>query len=250
MIEDRINEAVLLAAGTGSRLRPYTNHTPKCLIGAGGRPLISYLFESLKYAGFEKLTIATGFEEEQIRSWIAGHPEETGDIDIRFVWNEAFATTNNIVSLWKLIPHLKNGFALIESDLIFDVDALVPFREPGKIALDVFNPEIHTGTTVTLKEDGVVGRMFVSTLPETSMPLYKTVNIASISKTDWKYLAAELMKHVQAGETHIYYEQTFATLIDAGKMKLQAVDFSGLWWEEVDRHEDWLRVEEHLSIKA
>ena len=44
-------KAVILAAGQGTRLRPLTDHTPKCLVQVLGRPLLSYSLESLDRVG-------------------------------------------------------------------------------------------------------------------------------------------------------------------------------------------------------
>jgi len=49
--------AMILAAGLGERMRPLTEHTPKPLLKAGGKPLIGWQIERLKRAGFERLVI-------------------------------------------------------------------------------------------------------------------------------------------------------------------------------------------------
>nr|WP_126464068.1 nucleotidyltransferase family protein [Sulfuritortus calidifontis] len=48
---------MILAAGLGERMRPLTEHTPKPLLRAGGKPLIVWQIERLKRAGFERLVI-------------------------------------------------------------------------------------------------------------------------------------------------------------------------------------------------
>lgn len=50
-------KAMILAAGLGERMRPLTEHTPKPLLQAGGKPLIAWQIERLKRAGFERLVI-------------------------------------------------------------------------------------------------------------------------------------------------------------------------------------------------
>jgi MurNAc alpha-1-phosphate uridylyltransferase len=50
-------KAMILAAGLGERMRPLTEHTPKPLLKAGGRPLIEWQIERLKAAGFTELVI-------------------------------------------------------------------------------------------------------------------------------------------------------------------------------------------------
>ncbi|MBS0543166.1 MAG: NTP transferase domain-containing protein, partial [Proteobacteria bacterium] len=48
---------MILAAGRGERMRPLTDHTPKPLLEAGGKPLIVWHIERLREAGFTELVI-------------------------------------------------------------------------------------------------------------------------------------------------------------------------------------------------
>ena len=50
-------KALILAAGRGERLRPLTDHTPKPLLEAGGRPLIEHTILALARAGFGELVV-------------------------------------------------------------------------------------------------------------------------------------------------------------------------------------------------
>jgi MurNAc alpha-1-phosphate uridylyltransferase len=52
--------AIILAAGHGERMRPLTDHTPKPLLPAGGRPLMQYHLENLARAGVREVVINTG----------------------------------------------------------------------------------------------------------------------------------------------------------------------------------------------
>jgi MurNAc alpha-1-phosphate uridylyltransferase len=54
---DKPEKAMILAAGRGERMRPLTDHTPKPLLQAGGKPLIHYHIEALARAGFRQLVI-------------------------------------------------------------------------------------------------------------------------------------------------------------------------------------------------
>jgi choline kinase len=49
---NRITTALLLAAGTGSRLRPLTQNAPKCLTEVGDRPILDRLIHNLRAKGF------------------------------------------------------------------------------------------------------------------------------------------------------------------------------------------------------
>src|SRR3984957_20089174 len=61
---------LLLAAGVGSRLMPYTATTPKCLIMINGRPLLDYWLELLFDAGIERVLINTHYLSEQVDAYV------------------------------------------------------------------------------------------------------------------------------------------------------------------------------------
>lgn len=65
-------KAMILAAGRGERLRPLTDHTPKPLLTAGGRPLIEHLISALVEQGLPDIVINLGHLGEQI-------PKRLGD---------------------------------------------------------------------------------------------------------------------------------------------------------------------------
>ncbi|MFW9901027.1 MAG: nucleotidyltransferase family protein [Candidatus Thorarchaeota archaeon] len=59
-------KAVILCAGLGKRLRPYTDKFQKSMIPIHGKPLLEYIIRGLMYAGFENLIIIVGYRKEQI----------------------------------------------------------------------------------------------------------------------------------------------------------------------------------------
>jgi MurNAc alpha-1-phosphate uridylyltransferase len=59
---------MILAAGRGERIRPLTDHIPKPLLAAGGRPLIEYHLESLRRGGFSRVVINLAHLGGRIRS--------------------------------------------------------------------------------------------------------------------------------------------------------------------------------------
>ena len=88
--------AVILAAGMASRLRPLTNDRPKCLLTVGTRCLLGRTVDSLKAAGITELVVVTGYRVEMIRSFLTDNYK---DMQISFVDNVDYQTTNNIYSL-------------------------------------------------------------------------------------------------------------------------------------------------------
>ena len=61
-------DAVVLAAGEGSRLRPLTERWPKPILPVDGRPVIGTLLRELASAGFERATVVVGHLGEQVRA--------------------------------------------------------------------------------------------------------------------------------------------------------------------------------------
>jgi mannose-1-phosphate guanylyltransferase len=63
--------ALLLAGGLGTRLRPLTDHLPKCLVPVGGRPLLEYWIDRLEEAGVLRARINNHAHAEQVRAYLA-----------------------------------------------------------------------------------------------------------------------------------------------------------------------------------
>lgn len=64
-------KAILLAAGLGTRLRPLTNFTPKCLVPIAGRPLLDIWLERLCMAGVDEFLINTHYLAEKVDDFVA-----------------------------------------------------------------------------------------------------------------------------------------------------------------------------------
>jgi mannose-1-phosphate guanylyltransferase len=65
-------KALLLAAGLGTRLRPITDTTPKCLVRIHGKPLLDYWFDLLFSAGIERALVNTHWLAEEVEKHVAG----------------------------------------------------------------------------------------------------------------------------------------------------------------------------------
>ncbi len=63
-------KSVFLAAGLGTRLRPLTLRTPKCLVQIQGRPLLDYWFDAIAAAGIRDVLINTHYLADQVRSYL------------------------------------------------------------------------------------------------------------------------------------------------------------------------------------
>jgi mannose-1-phosphate guanylyltransferase len=64
-------EVLMFAAGVGRRLRPLTEHTPKCLVEIGGKPLLDYWLDALEAAGLESFRINSHHAADRLRAYIS-----------------------------------------------------------------------------------------------------------------------------------------------------------------------------------
>ena len=71
----KIVKALLLAAGLGSRLRPITNHIPKCLVPIDGKPLLSYWLDALFGAGIDSILINVHYLSDQVTAFVTSRSD-------------------------------------------------------------------------------------------------------------------------------------------------------------------------------
>jgi len=67
-------KAFLLVAGLGTRLRPVTNNTPKCLVPIGNRPLMAYWFDLLEKYNVSEVLINLHHLPEKVRDFVDNYP--------------------------------------------------------------------------------------------------------------------------------------------------------------------------------
>ena len=101
--------AIILAAGMGTRLRPLTNDNPKCLVPVNGIPIVERQLDYLHEAGIKDITLVSGYKAEKLDYLV----EKYG---VKIVFNEKFDTCNNIYSLYKVLDRFGDTW-VIEGDV-------------------------------------------------------------------------------------------------------------------------------------
>ncbi len=243
--EGLITTALLLAAGTGTRLQPLTDDCPKCLTEVRGVPILGRLVSCLIAQGFSRLVVVVGYRDEQIRDYLESH---ASGLTVHFVDCREYATTNNIYSLWRAREHIREPFVLIESDLVFDSHLLGLMRVRDRIAVGRFSSR-SIGTAVAINEFGRVLSFRVGADPCASALGHKTVNVYSLSSETWREVVWRLDRRIAAGKVHDYYEVVFAEMVAEGSLTLQSVHFDEGRWCEIDTLDD-LRVAERIFFDS
>ncbi len=114
----RVQRAVLLAAGFGSRLLPVTVNTPKPLARVNGTRIIDRLIDAVIDAGITEIYVVRGYLAEEFDQLLHKYP------DLHFVDNPLYSSTNNISSAAAACEHFAGAY-VFESDLLLENPCLV-----------------------------------------------------------------------------------------------------------------------------
>jgi MurNAc alpha-1-phosphate uridylyltransferase len=108
--------AMILAAGRGERLRPYTDTCPKPLLDVKGKPLISYHFEALARAGIKQVVVNASWLGEKIEEAMGSGCQ----FGLEIVYSrevEALETAGGIVHA---LEKLDDRFIVVNGDILTD----------------------------------------------------------------------------------------------------------------------------------
>lgn len=132
--------AMILAAGRGERLRPYTDSCPKPLLEINGKPLIFYHLEALALAGISKVVVNLSWLGEQIEARVG----DGGQFGLKVAYShesEALEAAGGIVQALEL---LDDRFLVVNADIYTDYafEKLRPVSAKAHLVM-VDNPDHH-----------------------------------------------------------------------------------------------------------
>jgi histidinol-phosphate/aromatic aminotransferase/cobyric acid decarboxylase-like protein/choline kinase len=239
-------QALILAAGTGSRLGKYTKENTKCMLEVNGNTLIMQALEKLNNVGIKKLILVVGYKKENLIAHVGNRYK---DIKIEYVENPIYDTTNNIYSLYLAKDKLmEDDTILLESDLLFEESILKELLEDGRENLAVVDKyQIWMdGTSVRLDEDdniiGFYGKKDFRF--QDVREYYKTVNIYKFSKDFSQNIYVPFLEaYMKALGVNEYYETVIKVIADLEGTGLKALRLSGQKWYEIDDAQDKANAE-------
>ncbi|MCB9603692.1 MAG: phosphocholine cytidylyltransferase family protein [Sandaracinus sp.] len=239
-------DAVILAAGTGTRLRPLTDDRPKCMVSVLGKPMLEHALGQLEAAGIETTSLVTGYLSEVIEKT---YGDRFGKMALRYLPNPEYATTNNIVSLLLAKDAIVTDTLLLEADLVYDDGMLAELAShPARnVALvDRFAPPMDG--TVIVSADGTNADRMVLKVDQgpdfVREGTWKTVNLYKLSGEDLRELVLpRIDAWVKSGRTQTYYEAVFAELVAEGRWPMAILPTGRFRWAEVDDVQDLAHAE-------
>lgn len=125
---------LILAGGLGTRMRPFTEHTPKCLIPVEGRPFLDIQLELLAKNNVGRVVLSTGYLGHKIEDWLASHSTHGIEVEVCHE-KEQLGTGGALIHALPLLPEeffLSYGDSYLMQPFMPVHDA---FKKSGKLAL-------------------------------------------------------------------------------------------------------------------
>lgn len=134
--------ALLLAAGLGTRLRPITDTVTKCLIPIQGKPLLEWWMELLERHGVRRVLVNIHHLPDQVRAFAATY---SGNIEITLVMEDKLLGSAGTIAANQEFFDGQDQFFILYADNLTNVDltALKKFNQahPAPLTVGLFRPE-------------------------------------------------------------------------------------------------------------
>ena len=229
--ESSVVQAVVMAGGLGSRLRPLTNDIPKPMLPIGSKPLIATIIEQLRNAGINQVNLATHFKHEIISEHF-GNGSNFG-VDINYVNEDKPLGTAGALGL---LGEPDKPILVINGDVLTQVDfkSMIDFHEEhnAQMTIGVRQHDLQVPYGV-VETDSI----FVTGISE--KPIVRNLINAGIY-----LLNPEICNYVPSGQ-HYDMPDLITRLISDNK---RVVTFPVReYWLDIGRIEDYQQAIEELN---
>ncbi len=147
-----MKQAVILAAGEGQRLRPFTVTKPKAMLSIAGKPILQYVVEALAQNGIRQIVIVVGYKREQVFDYM-GDGEQFG-VNIVYITQERQLGTAH--ALAQAQDAVQNEFLVLPGDNLIRAGTIARFvaSQPNAVLVTKIANQARYGVVIT--EDGRV----------------------------------------------------------------------------------------------
>ncbi len=235
---------LVLAAGAGRRLRPYTDTLPKALVPIGdGITVLDGTLRNFAEVGLTDAAVIIGYAGDAVRERQALLEKRYG-VRLHLVDNDKAETWNNAYSLWCARDYLGEGVILANGDTVHPVtveQTLLDARGPQVVlALDTVKNLAEEEMKVAWDADRGLTRITKLMDPSTAYGEYIGVTLIEASA------AIPLTDALQATwerDPDLYYEDGYQELVDRG-VRVDVQPIGAVDWVEIDDHADLARAKE------
>ncbi|NPA15477.1 MAG: phosphocholine cytidylyltransferase family protein [Deferribacteres bacterium] len=228
-------KALLLAAGQGRRLLPYTEEVPKALLAVDeeeGLTIIEYQVKRLKELGVEDIVVVVGYK--------GGRIKEVLKESVVYVENRDYERTNSIYSVFLALPFLDGDVVVMNSDVLFHkriLEALLSSSKDAVITVDSGSVLDEEAMKVVVEGERVVE---VGKNIDPARAYGENVGIVRFSGEAFDVMACCVKKLVGEGCVKEWFPKAFNEFVK--ERPLSYIDIAGLPWIEIDFPGDLLKA--------
>jgi len=223
-----IKEAVILAAGMGTRLSDEIAGKPKGFIVFDRYPIIEESIRKLLKEGIEKIWIITGYQRHNFENLTEKYPG-----NIQTVWNPEFENSGTMYSLYSVREYVKGSFLLLESDIIYEQKALSEIINVPSEECILLSGFTQSGDEVFVETKD--NRLVCMSKDKSQLGDKPSGELVGIVKFSPKLFAC-MQRHAKDHFMHsLFYDYETDALVAAGKeINIDCLVLEDLVWAEID----------------
>ena len=236
---------MVLAAGAGRRLRPYSDQLPKALVRVDGETtILDIALANLASVGLEEVVIVVGYAAEAMRQRKEAL-ERRYRLHLTLVYNDKAEEWNNAYSLWTARDLMTDGVLLVNGDTVHPVsveETLLSARGPTVLlAVDCFKELATEEMKVKVDGRGAVVRITKAMHPAEASGEYIG---ATLVEPEAVPQLVDSLETTWRRDPGLYYEDAYQEMVDRGLDIMTAAIPWGTRWVEVDDQFDLARARE------
>ena len=241
---------LVLAAGAGRRLRPYTDTLPKALVPVGSRDdeattVLDLTLANFAEVGLTEVAVVVGYRKEAVYDRQAGLESRYG-VKLTLIDNDKAEEWNNAYSLWCAREVFQEGVILANGDTVHPVSvehSLLAARGAGKrIILALDTVKSLADEEMKVRVDPARGARRITKLMDPAEATGEYIGVTLIESAAAEELAAALRVTFER-DPDLYYEDGYQELIHRG-FTIDTTPIGEVSWVEIDNHDDLARGRE------
>lgn len=228
-------QALIMAAGRGSRLGPETDVRPKSLVDLGGHSPLTLQIELLADRGLDHAIVVTGYRRELVESEV--RRAAAGRFEVTAIWNPFWPVTNVLGSAWLSREQLHGPLVYLHADTVFHPSILDDMLStPGDAALPV---DMRPCEPEQMKAEVVAERVhYLSKELTDHRTAGEFIGVAYFRESAIASLSAGMDAVLADGKLAAYFEDAINWAIAERGLDARVVEVAGRPWTEIDFPED------------
>ena len=236
---------MVLAAGAGRRLRPYTDTLPKALVPVDGdTTILDIALRNLAAVDLRDVVVVVGYAAGAVEERKSALEQKYG-VELTLVHNDKAEIWNNAYSMWLAREHFTEGVLMVNGDTVHPVsveETLLSHRGPDVLlALDTEKSLAEEEMKVQVDDQGALTRITKLMDPASAYGEYIGATLIEPAASP---RLEEALQATFERNPDLYYEDGYQEMVDRGHHIGVTSIPGGTQWVEVDDHVDLARARE------